>query len=208
MSRLTTLLHRASALLLPLGGIGGGAGVASAAEPDARALGGGYTADDAPLGAPTELRIDLRGAVAPRCRLTSAPSVSEHPDLTREGEVQANFGLDCNTPFTLRVRSGEGGFAAEQAHGGAVRKVPYEISVALDTDAGANALGWCGADQLSASQAGACAFGTGGSWSSGDATAINRAGTMRLRWKAPGETGILPAGRYGDTIVVELAVRS
>ena len=85
--------------------------------------------------------------------------------------------------------------------------VPYEIAVAIDTDAGTNALGWCGADQLT-EQGGSCAFGSGEGWSSGDATAINRTGTMQLRWNRPGETDTLPQGRYRDTIIVELAVRS
>jgi hypothetical protein len=206
MRRLANNVHRALALLLLLGGIGGAA-TASAAEPDASALGSGYTASDAPLGAPTELRIDLRGTVAPRCRMTSAPTLARQPDLTREGEMQAQFGLDCNTPFRLRVHSGEGGFSAQDPHDGNARLIPYEIAVAVDTDSGANALGWCGADQL-ADQGGSCAFGSHDGWSSGDATAINRTGTVQLRWAAPQQASALPPGRYRDTIVVELAVRS
>jgi hypothetical protein len=204
---LTTHLYRASALLLLLGGIGG-AGVASAAGSDTGALGSGYTATDAPLGAPTELRVALSGTVGPRCRMTSAPALAERPDLTRSGEMQAQFGLDCNTPFTLRVRSGEGGFVAEAPREGVKPLVPYELAVAVDTDSGTNALGWCGADQLSQPNGSACAFGGGEGWSSGDATAINRTGSMRLRWSAPTATDALPLGRYRDTIVVELAVRS
>jgi hypothetical protein len=199
-------MHRASALLFLLGGIGG-AGVASAAEADAGALGRGYTASDAPLGAPTELRIDLHGTVSPRCRMTAAPHMAGQPDLSREGEMQAQFGIDCNAPFRLRVRSGEGGFAAEEPREGVTRLVPYEIAVAVDTDTGRNALGWCDADQTAGEQGGSCVFGNAEGWSSGDATAINRTGTMELRWSAPaGDT--LPLGRYRDTIVVELAVRS
>src|SRR6218665_3268504 len=202
MRRLTITLHRACALLLLLGGIGG-AGVASAAEPDAGALGSGYTASDAPLGAPTDLRIELSGTVSPRCRMTSAPTLAERPDLTRQGEVQAQFGLDCNTPFNLRVRSGHGGFAAEEARGGGTGAVvPYELAVEVGTDVGENALGWCGAEQLTQPNGGSCAFGPGGGWASGDATAINRGGTMRLRWPAP-STNLLPAGRYRDALVVE-----
>jgi hypothetical protein len=207
MRRLANFLYRASALLLLLGGIGG-AGVASAAEPDAGGLGSGYTADDAPLGVPTELRIELSGTVSARCRLTSAPTPAERPDLTRQGEIQAQFGLDCNTPFTLRVRSGQGGFAVERAGEGTRTVVPYELAVAVGTDVGENALGWCGADQLAQPNGGSCAFGSGEGWSSGDATAINRTGTMRLRWRPPAAPNALPAGRYRDTIIVELAVRS
>jgi hypothetical protein len=206
MRRLTNIVHRGSALLFLLGGIGS-ATAASAAEPDAAVLGTGYTAGDAPLGAPTELRIELSGTVAPRCRMTSAPALAGQPDLTHRGEMRAQFGIDCNTPFRLRVRSGEGGFSAQDRHDGNARLIPYEIAVAVDTDSGANALGWCAADQL-ADQSGSCAFGSREGWSSGDATAINRSGAVQLRWAAPREAGALPLGRYRDTIVVELAVRS
>lgn len=205
-SRLTTVLYRASALLLLLGGIGSAA-TASAAEPDAAALGTGYTASDAPLGAPTELRIQLSGTIAPRCRMTSAPALSGQPDLTREGEMRAQFGLDCNTPFRLRVRSGQGGFSAQDPREGNARLIPYEMAVAVNTDSGANELGWCRADQL-ADQGGSCAFGSREGWSSGEATAINRTGAVQLRWAAPTSTGALPLGRYRDTIVVELTVRA
>lgn len=207
MSLLSITLHRASAALLLLGGIGT-ATAAYAGENDVAALGSGYTATDAPLGAPTDLRIELRGQVTARCQMASPPNLSERPDLTEAGEMQAQFGLDCNTPFTLRVRSGEGGFSAEAPREGVTQSIPYEIAVAVDTDAGMNALGWCGADQLSDQNSGSCAFGSGGGWSSGDATAINRTGTMRLRWDGPGDAGTLPLGRYRDTVIVELSVRS
>lgn len=207
MNRTIDHLRRASALLLLLGGISG-ATTATAAGADTVVLGAGYTANDAPLGAPTELRIDLRGEVAARCRMTSPPALAERPDLTREGEMQAQFGLDCNAPFLLRVRSGSGGFAAETPRDGVTRLVPYEMAVAVDTDSGMNALGWCGAEQLSGQDGGSCAFGGGEGWSSGDATAINRTGTMRLRWNGPGGSDALPMGSYRDTVVVELAVRA
>lgn len=207
MSFLSNTLHRASAALILLGGIGT-ATAASASENDAAALGSGYSATDAPLGAPSDLRIELRGQVTARCQMASPPNLAERPDLTKAGEMQAQFGLDCNTPFNLRVRSGEGGFSAEGPREGVTRLIPYDISIAIDTDAGMNALGWCGADQLADQQSGSCAFGSGEGWSSGDATAINRTGTMRLRWGGPGDANTLPLGRYRDTVIVELSVRS
>lgn len=208
MRGLTITLHRASALLLLLGGIGGAA-TASAGELGVAALGTGYTSSDAPLGAPTELRIDLRGEVSARCRMASPPMLAaDRLDFNRQGDAKAHFGLDCNAPFQLRVRSGEGGFVAEHGLEGVARRIPYEISVNVDTDSGANALGWCRADQLSDQQGSGCAFGGGEGWSSGDATAINRSGTMSLRWNAPGATDDPALGRYRDTIIVELAVRA
>lgn len=198
------ILHCITALI---GGVGCAA-AASAGEMSVAALGAGYTAHDAPLGLATELRIDLRGEVAARCRMAAAPMLGQQLDFNRQGQAQASFGLDCNAPFQLRVRSGEGGFAAETSLQGIASHIPYELSIDVDTDAGHQALGWCGADQLSDQQLGSCVFGTGAGWSSGDATAIDRTGTMKLRWNGPGEAEAPALGRYRDTIVVELSVRS
>lgn len=206
MHRSTLFFSRASALLFLLGGIGG-ASVATAGEISVAALGAGYTAHDAPLGLSTELRIDLRGEVSARCRMIAPPMMAQQLDFNHQGQVQANFGLDCNAPFQLRVRSGEGSFVAEAAREGIAGHIPYELSVDVDTDEGRHALGWCGADQLS-DQSGGCVFGTGAGWSSGDATAIDRTGTMKLRWDGPGEAEAPALGRYRDTIIVELSVRS
>src|SRR5690606_18869928 len=123
----TIILHRAFALLFLLGGTGGAA-TAAAGELGVAALGAGYTAHDAPLGLPTELRIDLRGEVSARCRMASPPVLAERLDFNRQGRTQASFGLDCNAPFQLRVRSGEGGFASDEVREGVARRVPYEIS--------------------------------------------------------------------------------
>jgi hypothetical protein len=207
MRRFTLILQQASALLILLGGIGG-ASSASAGEISVAPLGAGYTAYDAPLGLATELRIDLRGEVAARCRMTAPPVVAQKLDFNRQGQAQANFGLDCNAPFQMRVRSGEGSFAADEAREGIASHIPYEVSVDVDTDNGRHALGWCRADQLSDQSSGGCVFGTGAGWSSGDATAIDRTGTMKLRWDGPGEAEAPALGRYRDTIIVELSVRS
>lgn len=194
------------ALLLLLG-LGGGV-TASAADAGISMLGAGYTAHDAPLGDPTELRIDLRGEVAARCRMASPPVLGQRLNFNRAGDVETRFGLDCNAPFSLRVRSGEGAFVAEQMREGIAPRIAYDVAIAVDTDAGLNALGWCGADQLTDQPRSGCVFGTSDGWSSGDATAIDRTGTMRLRWDAPGEGDEPVLGRYRDTIVVELAVRA
>jgi hypothetical protein len=206
MRRLTVTLYGACALLLLSGGAGGAMAGPLAGDGIAK-LGAGYTENDALLGAPTELRIGLLGQVSPRCRLTSLPAIAQQLDFNRHGDAEARFGLDCNAPFDLRVHSGEGGFAAEEIREGVARRIPYEISVDVETDAGPNALGWCRADQLSDRQGGSCTFGTEG-WSSGGATAIDRSGEMHLRWNAPGEADDPALGRYRDTIVIELSVRS
>ena len=44
-------------------------------------------------------------------------------------------------------------------------------------------------------------------WSSGDETAIDQTGTVRLRWEE-NKSGAPLLGDYRDTIVIELEVRS
>ena len=174
------------------------------------ALGTGYTAADAPLGSPTELRIDLQGRVAARCELVTPPAPMSRLALTRDGESQAAFAIDCNAPFVMRVRSGEGAFASVDPTPGIATRVPYEVSVAVGTDAGRQDLGWCDAAALTDAAVGACAFSPAAAshgWSSGDATAIDQTGAVRLRWQADPEGSPL-LGDYQDTITIELEVRS
>ena len=63
-------------------------------------------------------------------------------------------------------------------------------------------------DQLTEGGAGGCVYGAGEGWSSGDDTAINRRGALRLRWDGQAKADTPALGRYNDTIVIELEVRS
>ena len=183
----------------------------AAAEPaDLLGLGAGYTAADAPLGAATELAIDLRGRVAARCELTTPPAEMTQLALGRSGQAQTAFALDCNTPFLMRVRSGAGGFRNDEATVGVEPMLPYEISVAVDTDEGRQDLGWCDASALTDMPGKACAYAptaAGRGWSSGEAIAIDQKGQLRLRWSDNASERPL-LGAYRDIIVIELEVRS
>ena len=187
------------------------AGVAVAEPSDLLANGAGYTASDAPLGSPTELRIDLKGRVEARCDLTAPPAPMDNMALDHAGEVRSDFDIDCNAPFILRVVSGAGGFANRHATPGIETLKPYQMSVAVGTDEGRQDLGWCEASDLAANAAGdGCAYSAGsaaGGWSSGEATAIDQTGALRLRWDDK-TTGAPLLGDYRDTIVIELEVRS
>lgn len=77
------------------------------------------------------------------------------------------------------------------------------------SDHGRQNLGWCDSGALTDTPAGACVYApTGGEgWSSGDATAIDQTGTLRMRWKEPSADRPL-LGDYNDVIVIALEVRS
>jgi len=183
---------------------------AAVAEPfNAAALGAGYSSADAPLGAPTELRIDLRGQVSARCEVVP-PTQLGSIKLNDAGEVSGTFGIDCNTPFILRVKSANGGMAAVQPLYGVAPMADYRLGVELGTDQGRQNLGWCASAELAPEAAGGCAFGSAGpkgGWSSGDAIAIRQSGEIHLRWDGQ-DDGAPRLGAYQDNIVIEVEVRS
>lgn len=201
------LSQRIAALIVPFVGIVGAAPAWASDANIAAAIGPGYTAAGATLGAPTELQIELRGEVHARCRMTAPPALSGQIDFNRAGNAQSRFGLDCNTPFLLSVRSGHGGFSSHSGLEGVAAMIPYEMAVDVDTDSGMNALGWCQSAQLADGAGAQCPFGPQG-WSSGDATAINRTASLNVRWSAPTERDAPVLGDYRDTIVINVAVRS
>src|SRR3546814_20029615 len=77
MRGFTLPLPKACALLLLLGGFGN-AVTASAADAGLSALGAGYTAQDAPLGAPTELRRSEVRRVGKECDRTGGSRRAPH----------------------------------------------------------------------------------------------------------------------------------
>ncbi|RYF93602.1 MAG: hypothetical protein EON95_08300 [Caulobacteraceae bacterium] len=185
----------------------GAASAATISASDLAEMGPGYSAADAPLGAPVELAIDLKGRVAARCNLTAPPTGLSSMALLRDGEDRSAFNIDCNTPFTLRVRSGNGGLASVEQSIGTALLMPYEMAVSVNTDSGRQDLGWCQSSELSGAASG-CAYApaaAGGGWSSGQATAIRQKGDLRIRWR---DSGAPLFGAYQDTIIIELEVRS
>ena len=183
---------------------------AAAAEQPGLALGAGYTSIDAPLGAPTQLKVDLQGRVQSRCELVAPLADLSGMDMNSGGSVQGAFAIDCNTPFILRVRSERGGFATDAAIPGVELLAPYQVGVQLGTDSGNQNLGWCDAASLAPEGSGSCDYSAtspAGGWSSGEAVAIDQTGEIRLRWDRPA-AGQARFGNYNDTITIELEVRS
>lgn len=191
-------------------GVLAAAGSCLADTVDVAALGGGYTASDAPLGAPVELAVDLHGRVAARCELTAPLTGLDNFDLNRAGRAQGAFAVDCNAPFRLRVRSQRGGFGVDRAVRNVEALAPYQVAVSVGTDAGRQDLGWCDAAALTAQASGACPYAAGsaeGGWSSGEAVAIHQSGSVSLRWDEPAH-GQARLGAYRDVIIIEMEVRA
>jgi len=183
---------------------------AAGAEPlNTAAPGTGYSAADAPLGAPTELRIDLRGQVAARCEVVP-PTGMGRIRLSDAGRVSGAFGIDCNTPFILRIKSANGGLTAIQPLPGIAARTDYALGVEVGTSEGPRTLGWCASIDLAPDAGGSCAFSATaplGGWSSGAAVAIRQSGEIHMRWD--GQDSATPRlGAYQDNIVIEVEIRS
>jgi hypothetical protein len=177
------------------------------AEPN---YGPGYTAFDAEVGPATELSIDLRGEVSARCEL-NAPDSLDRIRLNEAGETSSDFAIDCNTPFLLSVRSANGGLAAVDPRFGIAERTDYSLGVEVGTDQGRQDLGWCLSAELAPGASAGCAFGAAapdGGWSSGEATAINQTGALRLRWDGQDAADLPRLGIYQDNIIIEVEVRS
>ncbi len=170
--------------------------------------GSGYTALDAPLGSPVELEVEIVGSIAARCEMTSSALLVGDVDLKSSGETRADFGLNCNAPFTVQLRSQSGAFVNAAPPQGILDRAAYEVSVDVVTDNGRRELGWCDAEALAASAKAGCAFSPqNGGWSSGEETAIGKSGTVRLRWNDNDRSAPL-FGDYRDQITIELKVRA
>lgn len=172
------------------------------------AYGDGYTAHDAPLGAPAAVEIELTGQVAARCELSAASARMSGLRLDGDGEATGNFSIDCNAPFNLRVQSENGGLASLDRPAGVQHLMPYKVSVDVGTDRGLQNLGWCDAAAIGDEPVGACGFGQApGGWSSGDAVAIGQTGSLKLQWDRP-QGDVVRLGDYSDVITITLEVRT
>lgn len=183
---------------------------AMAAQPVAASDFSEHAPGEAPLGAPVELRIDMCGQVPARCEVTTQPRPITNMRLAQPGQDASDFSLDCNTPFVLRVRADHGAFVNPDPVRGTASAVPYEVAVTVGTDRGPADLGWCDAAHLvDASGDNGCVFApasTGRGWSSGEATAMDQRGVMRLRWGR--NVGGEPLyGRYRDVVIIEVEVK-
>lgn len=148
--------------------------------------------------APVELVVT--GTIAARCELGQG-AVMDLGELGPGTSVAARFGLSCNLPFDLSIRSDNGGLShttKPAGEGPYVGNLGYSVSVDLPLT------GTASQSQLSASYT-ASALRNGASLSSG-ASIAQGGGTLRLTTQAAGGAGLL-AGDYADQIVVTLNTR-
>lgn len=93
-----------------------------------------YMATPGVVTANDSVSFDLVGEVTPRCEVTYVESGREVLDMT-ETEIQSIvFGVDCNLPMDIELRSDHGGMAyqSEGSSGSRGTTVLYDASLTID----------------------------------------------------------------------------
>ncbi len=121
----------------------------------------------------------------------------------RRRTAELSFGIDCNEPYEITIRSANGGLKrpAEGDLRGFTNLVPYEVSLRVVGGGAPLVSGWCPSAQLTVGAAGACMR-----TSSEGRTAVKARATAS--WRLRPEAGRpLVAGRYADDVVITIAPR-
>lgn len=149
----------------------------------------------------TRLDLALEGRIVERCQIHGGGDV-DLGELTAGKEMSASFGLDCNIPFQIDLRSGRGGLVHTTqplGEGPFSGSLIYDLKVVVPTlrprgekvrvEAGFSSMELTGVGSLS----------SGEGISSGP-------GEISLRMRAPSGVGLL-AGQYTETLTVMIVPR-
>jgi len=169
-------------------------------------------------GAPVDkLTIDVRATIASRCGFAEAPRSPPHAfDLNAAQHVEIPFTLDCNTPFTIGVKSDHGGLTSDRAPDGSgfAFSKPYQVALEVGTDASALTPDPCGSEELvdAGKLRSLCAFygdRPGQGLSSGKSISTFEPSHLVLSWPGVQDgTARNVAGRYHDTITITVSARA
>ncbi len=150
-----------------------------------------------------EVRIEIRGEIAPRCEMAWADLgsalglgvLNNAPGgELGSGEARIGFALECNQPFRYAVRAEEGALRREGGAEGAdtvfLTEVPYTAQIEFGGGGGVS----CASDGLATPEG--CAL-------IGREAVTNDTGELRVSWQA--QPRPLLAGRYADRLHISVA---
>lgn len=147
------------------------------------------------------LELALEGRIVERCEIQGGGEV-DLGELTGGKEMSASFGLDCNLPFQIDLRSAQGGLAhvsQPQGEGPFAGTLAYDLRVAVPTLHPQGSQVVVEADFSSMDLVGVRSI------SSGEGISAGRGGFV-LRTRAPSGAGLL-AGRYMETLTMTITPR-
>lgn len=171
--------------------VGIAASAAAAEPPDLRR---GYE-----VGA--RLEVALEGRIVERCEIVGGGDV-DLGELTGGKEMSTSFGLDCNLPFQIDLRSERGGLAhavQPQGEGPYAGVLAYDLKVAVPTLQPRGERVVVEGDFSSMELIGVRSI------SSGEGISAGR-GDILLKTRTPPGAGLL-AGRYQETLTMTIVPR-
>lgn len=132
-------------------------------------------------------------------------------DLDRSHVATVRLGLECNAPYAITAWSANGRLEnvdqSDDGSGYAFAK-PYGLTVALETDRGRVQGERCASSDLVAGARG-CALSSATGLTSGDGVSIGRDAIVTIDWADQADQSQrLAAGRYSDTIILEIGARA
>lgn len=172
----------------------------------------GALATDAQAQSIDRLEVVVSAEIPTRCGFAdSARAADLSGDLDRSHVASVRLGLDCNAPYAITARSVNGRLEhmdqADDGSGYAFDK-PYGLTLALETDRGRIQGERCASADLVAGGAG-CALSSATGLTSGDGVSIGRDAVVTIDWSDQGDQSQrLAAGKYSDTIILEIGARA
>jgi hypothetical protein len=157
--------------------------------------------------AASKVTVRLEGEIAPECTIAGGASTGRAASLglplhigevSRPGQRDYGFTLNCNAPFTYRLEAQHGALthAAGNAAGAPAAAIPYDVAVHIPTD-GASIDDRCTGESIRAGRV-TCPFSD-----SGGGIALNAPARLTITWRPSGE---MPrAGAYVERLTVTVA---
>lgn len=178
----------------------------------AAALGASALSTDAQAQSLDKVEVVVSAEIPTRCGFAESARASElSGDLDRSHVASVRLSLDCNAPYAITARSVNGRLEhVDQAGDGSgyAFDKPYGLTLALETDRGRIQGERCASSDLAAGGSG-CALSSATGLTSGDGVSIGRDAVVTIDWPdQSGESQRLAAGKYSDTIILEIGARA
>jgi hypothetical protein len=171
----------------------------------AAALGATAAASVAAFAA-TNVAIRVEGFIPQECAIGSASGAGTYgmdvaiKDITRPGQRDYAFVVNCNAPFGYRLEARHGALTNDDgsvAPAGFIASVPYDVAILIPTDISTIRDNCTGAS-IRAGQVN-CPFSD-----SGNGIALGREAKLTVAWRP---RGVPVAGRYTDRLAITLGAR-
>lgn len=156
--------------------------------------------------AATGVTVKVEGFIPQECAISSAGRSTSYgmdvdiADVTRPGQKDYAFVVNCNAPFSYRLEARHGALKRDDGSAtpeGFTASVPYNVAVLIPTDASTISDN-CTGESIRAGQV-SCAFSD-----SGNGIALGQEAKLTVVWRPQ---GMPVAGRYTDRLAITVGAR-